>query len=334
MQSNETTPLSKPTGLAEPNGILARSRLIELGIPAVIAVMCVFFALKDPSFFTVSNFQSISLQISVLAIIAIGQTLALLMGGMDLSVGSVVGISGMVAALTAAPLGVPTAMLLGVLTGAMVGALNGVIIARLRAPAFIATLGMLSVARGATYVISDGRPITDVPASYGRLAAGSVGPVPTPVVIVAALFIIFQMVLALTPFGRRIYSVGVNSVAARLSGVRVVRVQFLVYVLSGLLAGIGGIVLSSRTVSGQATAGAGFELQVIAAVVLGGVSFFGGRGSLWRAMVGVIFIGLLGNGLNMVNVSPYTQMVIIGLALMAALAVDQLLRGRQRERWQ
>jgi ribose transport system permease protein len=296
--------------------------------------MCVVFASFQPIFLTVSNFQNVTRQISVLIILALGETIVLIAGGLDLSIGSIVGLSGITAALFSGKLGIVPGISIGVIIGATAGATNGILISRFRIPSIITTLGMLSVARGITYIISDGRSITDVPRSYRYLAEAYLGPIPMPVLIAAVLFLIVQVLLAQTSFGRRVYAMGVNRTAAWLSGTPVARIELIVFTISGLLAGIGGVLLSSRTVSGQPTAGSGFELQVITAVVLGGVSLFGGRGKLWRAMIGVLFIGLLGNGLNLLDVSPYTQTMVTGIALIIALASDQSLIGAKRDPWE
>jgi ribose/xylose/arabinose/galactoside ABC-type transport system permease subunit len=308
--------------------------LMQLGLPFLILGIFAIFWIIAPGFVAGSNLQNIGRQIAILGVVSIGQTIVLISGGLDLSVGSIVGISGVITALSSLHLGLIGGFLVGVLTGGAIGLVNGLMVARLRVPAFIATLGMLSIARGATFLITDGTPVVAVAPNLRSVDESFVGPFPLPFVIAFALFVVFQIALARMAFGRRLYATGISPTAARFSGLRIATIRVLAYVFCGLLAGLGGALLASRTGSGQPTAGQGFEFQVFTAVLLGGVSLFGGHGQLWKAMLGVLFIGLLANGMNLAGISPYIQMMAVGGVLIAALAIDQLVASSRRERWQ
>lgn len=288
-----------------------------------LVILSMLFAVISPQFLTTSNMLNILRQISINAIIALGMTFVLLTGGIDLSVGSLVAASGcsMVLVLTQ---GVPLWMgvLIGLGVGVVLGLVNGVLIARAGLPPFIVTLAMLTMARGLAYVYTDGRPtIYDDPA-FSEIGNGYVGPVPVPVVITLVWFMICAILLYRTRFGRHVYAIGGNREAARFSGIKIPRVITLVYIISGFSAALSGVILASRMSSGQPIAGQGFELDAIAAIVLGGTSLAGGKGKLSGTLIGALVIGVLNNGLNLVQVSFYYQLIIKGLVIVSAVYID------------
>jgi ribose transport system permease protein len=252
-------------------------------------------------------------------------------GGIDLSVGSVLALSSAVFAIAFAQshLPLPLAILVGLIAGVAAGVVNGLLITLGRLPPFIATLAMLSVARGLVLVVTDGRPISGFPPEFRVITEGKLlFDVPLSLGLTLALFVLGALVLRNTIFGRATYAVGGNEEVARLSGVRVVRTKLGVYALSGLLAAVGGLVLTSRLNSAQPVAGSGLELDVIAAVVIGGASLSGGEGGAFRTLLGALVIGVLRNGLNLVNVSSFWQQVAVGAVIAAAVMTDTLRRHR------
>ncbi|HYG56747.1 MAG TPA: ribose ABC transporter permease, partial [Symbiobacteriaceae bacterium] len=256
--------------------------------------------------------------------IASGMTLVILTGGIDLSVGPVLALSSAVMAGLAAggthPL---VAVLAGLAVGAALGAANGTVITRGGVAPFVATLGTMTIARGLTLVYTDGRPITGLPDALTALGTGYVGPIPAPVVVMAAVVLVTYLVLTHTPFGRFIYAVGSNEEAARFAGISVPRTKTLAYMLTGIAAALAGLVLTGRLNSAQPTAGAGFELDAIAAVVLGGTSLAGGQGGILGTVVGALIIGTLDNGLNLLNVSSFYQQVAKGAVILIAVLLDR-----------
>jgi ribose transport system permease protein len=283
----------------------------------------------SPAFRTVGNAVNIFQQISVLAILALGATAVIITGGIDLSVGSIMALSAITAAWFAATLELPFgfAIVLGLAAGAAAGAVNGLLITKGKLPPFIATLAMLSVARGLTLVISDGRPISGFPSWFRLLVTYRLfGVVPLSVLLVVALYLLGSAYLRLRPSGRALYAIGGNQEVARLSGLRVEREKLKVYTAAGLLAGVGGLVLAARLNSAQPTAGGGVELDVIAAVVIGGASLAGGAGTVAGTLTGALIIGVLRNGLNLLDVSSFWQQVVIGAVIAAAVMVDTLRR--------
>jgi ribose transport system permease protein len=312
-------------------GVLLRSRrLRELGIPAATIVMIAAWSFASPVFFRASNFENVSRQASVLSILAMGTTFVLVNGGIDFSIGATVAASGTVAAMTFQQ---TSSMLLAVLAaiciGAIVGSINGAIVVKLHISSFIATLGMLSVVRGAIMQITGGSPISALPEGFEKIGTGNFGPIPVPVIVVAILFILSRTVLESMHIGRNIRTVGSNARAAYLAGINTLWIRFLSFVLNGILAGLAGLLLASRVHSGQPTAAFGIELQAIAAAVLGGVSIYGGKGKLHGAVFGVLFLSFLTNGLNLLGVSTFIQETVIGAALIGAVWVDVVLVRRR-----
>lgn len=293
-----------------------------LGNAIFIALLleCVILAMSTDTFLTSVNLANVVRQNAFTAILAAGMTFVILTGGIDLSVGSVVGLSGMVcASVLAGGASVPAGVAAGLAVGAAAGMLNGGAVTTLRIPAFVVTLATMLIVRGGAYKMTDARTISGLPASFGALSGGVAA-----ASLMIAIFVAAWLLLMWTPFGRHVYAVGGNAQAAWLSGVRVTRVQFAVYTLSGLAAGIAGVLVASRLNAGYPRAGEFYELDAIAAVVVGGTSLFGGRGSIWGTLAGAFFIGVLNNGLNLFRVSPYDQLIVKGIVLLAAASLDRL----------
>lgn len=292
-------------------------------MPLIFVVLCVVLAFSSPYFLTTRNLMDILRQTSINGILAVGMTYVILTKGIDLSVGSILAFAGICSGLIAAQgHGMFVVLSAGLLAGAALGAVNGIVVARMNVPPFVATLGMLSVARGLTYIVSDGSPVADLPDAYLALGAGSLGPITMPILIFAAVAVLFWVVLKYTTYGRYIYAVGGNEKSARTSGIGVRKVIFSVYVVSGLLAGLAGMVLSARTTSALPQAGLSYELDAIAAVVIGGTSLSGGTGSVMGTLFGALLIGVINNGLNLLGVSSYYQQVAKGLIIVLAVLLD------------
>jgi ribose transport system permease protein len=307
-----------------------------------LAALLVAMTLLSDKFATPDNALNVMRQISVNLCISVGMTLVILTGGIDLSVGSVLAFSGALAAglmkggvsLGGADVFVGFTFLGGVLAalaaGAGLGWFNGWMITRFRVPPFVATLAMLTIARGLTMLYTGGFPITGLGASFAFLGSGRLAGVPTPVWVAAAVIAAFAFVAKKTRTGRYIYAIGGNERAALLSGIRVQRVKVAVYVLAGALSAVAGLLVAARLDSAQPNAGAGYELDAIAAVVIGGTSLSGGKGSIFGTVVGAMIIGVLNNGLVLLDVSPFWQQVIKGLVILLAVIIDKLsARGRK-----
>lgn len=297
----------------------------KYGIYFAFVVLAGVLAATSPPFRTLSNIENILQQISVNGIMAIGMTLVIVTAGIDLSVGSVLALSAVVATSFAHPgehaFVVPVA--LGILTGLLCGIVNGVLIAKKRLAPFIVTLGMMTVARGLALVYTSGRPVINLSDSYDEIGGGSIGPIPFPALIFFGVVLLGVFILHFTRFGRYVYAVGGNELAAKVSGVNTDRVLIGVYALAGALAGVAGIILSSRIMSGPPATGQGSELDAIAAVVIGGTSLSGGIGSIANTIVGVLIIGVMNNGLDLLNVPSYWQQVVKGLIIVLAVLLDR-----------
>lgn len=295
------------------------------GIVLVLGSLLLFFGLSSPAFFTVSNLFNVARQVSIMGIVAVGMTFVMVTGGIDLSVGSVVAISGVLGAKLMVEGGWPpaAAVLCVLIVGAVLGLVNGMVIVKLDIPPLIATLGLMTIARGFAFIMTGGLPVYRLPEGFQFLGQGYLWAVPVPVVFMLAVFVLGGIVLNFTFPGRYFYAIGGNEEAARLSGVDVERYKLLVYSLLGFLTSLAGVILLSRINSGQPTAGSGFELDVVTAVVLGGVSISGGEGKLGGVLAGVLIIGVLSNGLIILNVGEYYQSVIKGLVLLGAVGFDR-----------
>ncbi|MEE8563966.1 MAG: ribose ABC transporter permease [Atribacterota bacterium] len=281
------------------------------------------FSVLSDRFFTISNMLIVMRQTSIVAFLAVGMSFVILGAGIDLSVGSVLAFSGAVGAGVMQNGGIFFGILAGLALGTALGIFNGMVITKLKIPAFIATLAMMAIARGGTLVYTDGRPITGLPSSFAFLGRGYIGNVPFPIILMLIIFILAYIVLKLTRFGRYVYATGGNINAARASGIKVDNVIISTFAISGFLSGLTGMVLASRLNSAQPTAGVGYELDAIAAVVLGGTNLFGGEGELWGTLVGAFIMGILNNGLNMLNVSSFYQQVVKGIVILIAVTVAQ-----------
>jgi ribose transport system permease protein len=306
-----------------------------------LALMVLALSLLSDHFLTADNGWNILRQISVNLCLSIGMTLVILSGGIDLSVGAILALAGAVAAgLLKNGIGIPAldvalkfttmgAILAGLLVGGGLGWANGFAITRFQLPPFVATLGMLSIARGLTMLWTGGFPLTGLGDDFGRLGTGAFLGMPMPVWIMLALTAVFVVVTKRTRFGRHLYAVGGNERAARLTGLNVGRIKIAVYTLAGALAGVAGLIVTARLDSAQPNAGLGYELDSIAAVVIGGTSLSGGRGSVAGTVLGCLIIGVLNNGLFLLNVSPFWQQVVKGLVILLAVALDKMnSRGR------
>jgi ribose transport system permease protein len=314
---------------------LHNSRLARFQSLLALSAMVVALSLSTDSFLTVDNGLNVLRQISINLCLSIGMTMIVISGGIDLSVGSVLALSGAIAAgllkngITISSWNVMLqftvegAIAAAVATGLVLGWFNGLMITRFRLPPFIATLGMLSIARGLTMLWTGGFPITNLGERFGFLGTGYWLGIPMPVWISAALVAVFYVVMQGTAFGRYLYAIGDNERAARLCGVNVERTKWLAYILGGGLAGVAGLLMAARLDSATPNAGFSYELDSIAAVVIGGTSLSGGRGSLLGTVLGCLIIGVLNNGLVLLEVSPFWQQVIKGLVILVAVAVDR-----------
>jgi ribose/xylose/arabinose/galactoside ABC-type transport system permease subunit len=296
-----------------------RHWLSRYAIVVALVVECLILAVATDTFFTPVNLSNVLRQNAFTAILAAGMTFVILTAGIDLSVGSVVALSGVLCAdllVRGTPL--PIAVCAGLLVGLVTGTVNGAAVTLLRVPAFIATLATMLIVRGLAYKYTDARTISGLPVSFAVLSNGAV-----TASAVVVIFVLSWFALTRTPFGRHVYAVGGNESAAWLSGVPVARVRLAVYAVCGLAAGLAGVLVASRLNAGYPRAGEYYELDAIAAVVVGGTSLFGGSGSVWSALAGAFFIGILNNGLNLYRVSPYEQLVVKGVVLLAAASLDR-----------
>ncbi|MGI4747772.1 MAG: ABC transporter permease [Janthinobacterium lividum] len=311
-----------------------------------LVILVIVFSITSTAFFTVGNALTVALQVTSIAILGIGATCVIITGGIDLSVGSILALSGVVAALAVKNGGFPVwlGMLAGIVVGTLCGFINGVAVTRLRLPPFIATLGMMMVARGVALQITGARAVSGLGQDFGVLGNGAlfrierIGDdgfpdvtfpgIPYPVVLMIVLAVVVSLMLTRTVLGRHIYSVGSNAEAARLSGVNVTRVTLFTYMLSGTMAGLTGCILMSRLVTGQPNEGIMYELDAIASAVIGGTSLIGGVGTISGTAIGAFVIGIMRNGLNMNGVSAFTQQIIIGLVILVTVWIDQLRNRR------
>ncbi|RPF26242.1 ABC transporter permease [Georgenia muralis] len=320
---------------ATPQAKLRRKLPSSTGPFAALVVLFAFLALMSPSFMTWSNIFNIGQQVAILAVIAIGGTAVIILGGIDLSVGAVLGLAGAVVGYLHVVEGVNiwVAALAALATGLVAGVLNGLMVVYGRLPAFIATLAMMSVARGLALVVLDGKPLSGYPDEFRNLATYYIGGwLPSSLLIAVILFLVAAAYFRWKPSGRGLFALGANYEVARLSGLPVKRMTLGVYAVAGLLAGLGGVLMTARLSSAQPTAGTGIELDVIAAVVIGGASLAGGYGSIAGTAIGVLIIGVLRNGLNLMNVSSFWQQVVIGLVIAGAVLIENLRQRREAAR--
>jgi len=297
----------------------------NLGILTGLVVLCVVIAVLNPNFLTTNNLLNVLRQTSTNLYLALAMTMVIILGGIDLSVGSVMALSGVVTAMLIALFGAPLllAVAAGLLVGTLFGALNGYVAATTVIPPFIITLATLNIGRGAAYVLTDGQPVRVMSDAFNFIGSGYIGGVlPTPVLYSIIFVILCYLIMNKTKMGRYIYAVGGNPEAARFSGINIRRVKFFAYTFSGFMAGFAGIVLASRMFSGQPTAGVAAELDAIAAVVLGGTSMTGGYGRIGGTVIGALIIGVLSNGLNLIGVSSFWQYIVKGIVILIAVYAD------------
>ncbi|MFN8456499.1 MAG: ABC transporter permease [Anaerolineae bacterium] len=291
-------------------------------------ILFLIFSILTDKFLTPNNLREIALQSSINAIIAIGMTLVIIIAGIDLSVGSVVGLTGMLTA-SLLPTNLGLGMVVGLLLGVVCGLANGLLIAKLRLPAFIVTLGALSIYRGAALIYTNGQPIYGIDKTFRAIFAGKVAEIPTPVLLALIVAAVIYLVMRYTTLGEQIVAVGGNEEAARLSGINVDRVKITVYAISGLLSTLAGYVLIGRIGAAEPIGGTGYELDAIGAAVIGGASLLGGEGSVVGTLIGAVMLGGLRNGLTLLNVQSYWQFVATGAVVILAVVADHVTRRRR-----
>lgn len=299
-------------------------------LPIIFIALIVTLSVLSPYFLTTRNLIQVLHQVSILGIVTVGMTYVIISGGFDLSMGSIVALSGCLAAVVMLKLPVVVGILVGLAAGALIGLVNGYLVAYRSVSPFIATLGTSVIGRGLALGVTGGGAIHGLPASFQALGSGMLGGVPVPVILLALISLLAWVVLRFHPFGVILYAVGGNSTAAHLSGIRVNRVIMFTYTVCGLLAAVAGVILSSRVRAGEPTVAVAMELFAVAAVVLGGARLGGGSGWIGWSLLGVLFIGFLENGLNLLNVPYYWQQVLVGIVFIVATAVtiDSVRRRR------
>lgn len=307
--------------------LTAKTALFEKLIPFVgLILLVVIISVLNPAFLDLSNLLNLLRQVSINGLIAFGMTFVILTGGIDLSVGSILALSSaFIALMITSGIDPIIAIIIGVLAGAVLGMLNGLFVAKGNMAPFIVTLATMTIFRGITLVITDGNPITNLGDNYlfQLFGKGYLLAIPVPAVTMTIVFIVLFIILHKTTFGRHTYAIGGNEVAAKISGIKVNRVKVLIYGISGFMAALAGAILTSRLNSAQPTAGTAYELDAIAAVVLGGTSLTGGKGRIVGTLIGVLIIGVLNNGLNLLGVSAFYQQVVKGVVILIAVLIDR-----------
>ncbi len=311
-------------------------RMKDLGILLVLVVLIIAFSILSPNFLDPSNIFNITRQIATLGIVAVGFSFVLITGGIDLSVGYQISVNVVVTGMLMSQLGVPwyLAVILSLVLGVLIGTINGLIVTFTGVAPLIVTLSMMMILNGISYLVSKGLPVFGFPREFSFLGQGAVAGIPVSLLVLIVVWAIGLFVLNKTPLGRYFYAIGNNVEAARLSGVPTRATLITVYALCGLFTAIGAILLLSRLNSAQSATGAGFEFSVLTACVLGGISVMGGRGSLFGAFVGVLIVGVLDNGLVLLNVSEYVQLVIKGVILLTAVIYDATSKNSKGRRKQ
>ena len=290
----------------------------------ILLVICVFATILSPSFLSVTNLFNVFKQITVAGIVGCGMTFVILTGGIDLSVGSILGLSGVLASGVLASTGnTAAAVAVSLVVGVACGAVNGFFVSVCGIPPFISTLGMMTLLRGVILVYTKGSPIPIKSDAYKFFGKGSISGIPVPVIILIIVFLLAHYILTQTSYGRSVYAVGGNREAARLSGIRVKTSEFLVYTLNGLMCGMAGLILTARLGSAQSTSGTGIEMDAIAAVILGGTSLSGGVGFVLPTVVGAMIMGIIDNILTLMNVNPHATNIVKGAVILIAVLVDK-----------
>lgn len=316
--------MNKQSTIKNTNPVLTMLKS-NVGIIIVMLIIMIGLTFLTPNFMTFNNVISVLRQISNNVYLALGMTLVIILGGIDLSVGSIVAMSGTITVglMVNNNMPIPAAILIGLVLGALVGFVNGGIVAMFNVPAFIVTLATMNIAKGIAYIYTGGQSTRITDDAFAMLGTGYLfGIIPLPVVYMIILVVVFIILLGKTKFGTYVYALGGNRESARLSGVPIKKIEVLVFTISGLLAAFAGIVLASRMYSGQPTAGDGYEMDAIAACVLGGVSMSGGVGRISGTVFGAIVIGVISNGLNLMGVSSFWQLVVKGIIILAAIILD------------
>ncbi|MFS4465236.1 ABC transporter permease subunit [Staphylococcus haemolyticus] len=307
--------------------LTAKTSFMEKIIPFIgLILLIIVVSILNPSFLDLSNLLNLLRQISINGLIAFGMTFIILTGGIDLSVGSILALSSaFIALMITSGVDPIIALIIGVLIGFVLGAVNGLLVTKGNMAPFIATLATMTIFRGLTLVITDGNPITNLGDSYlfQLFGKGYFIGIPVPAVTMIIVFVILLIILQKTTFGRHTYAIGGNEVAAKISGIKVNKIKILIYGISGLVSALAGGILTSRLNSAQPTAGTSYELDAIAAVVLGGTSLTGGKGRIVGTLIGVLIIGVLNNGLNLLGVSSFYQQVVKGVVILIAVLIDR-----------
>jgi len=303
----------------------------NMGILIGLVVLCIIISIVNPAFLSSNNLMNVLRQTSTNLYLALAMTMIIILGGIDLSVGSIMAVTGVVTTMSIAVLEMPVvvAVGLGVIVGMLFGAVNGYVAATTIIPPFIITLATMNIARGAAYVLTDGQPVRVMSDSFNFIGSGYIGGfLPTPVLYLIIFLLICYLIMNKTKLGRYIYAVGGNPEAAKFSGINIKKVKFFAYTFSGFMAAVAGIVLASRMFSGQPTAGNAAELDAIAAVVLGGTSMSGGIGKIGGTVIGALIIGVLSNGLNLMGVSSFWQYIVKGIVILVAVYADVIKRRK------
>jgi putative xylitol transport system permease protein len=331
-QESAGVPSTNPAAATpSPRGVKVAEFAKRYGIILAFLLLCIALSLASPYFLSVNNLLNVLRQTSINGILAIGMTFVILTRGIDLSVGAVMACAAMVAASFAAgseasPVYVP--IMMGLLVGLGLGMVNGLFVARFAIPPFVMTLGMLSMARGLTYIYNDGMPISNLSPAFSFIGQGVLFGIPMPVILFLSIFLVCWGVLKLTTYGRYVYAVGGNPKAAKTSGIRTRLVLFSVYAISGLMAGLVGLMVAARTSAALPQAGVAYELDAIAAVVIGGTSLAGGVGTIVGTVFGALIIGVMNNGLDLLGVSSFYQQLIKGAIIVLAVMLDRSRLGR------
>lgn len=304
----------------------------EAGLYIALVILVVFLAIASPAFLKPDNLINIIRQVSIVGIIAIGGFIVILTGGMDISVGTVAALTGIVVAKLSIHMQVPMplAIAAGMCVGLLAGLLNGTLSTYLKLPSFIVTLGTMQVCQGLGYVITQATPISNFPPEFVELGRGHLGAIPWPVIILAGLYIFMSFFMKYSKFGTYCYALGGNKESARISGIRVNRIQVTVYILGGLFSSLGGLIVAARTNAGSAQVGSTYLFDVFTACVLGGTALSGGIGRLPGVIVGCVFVGILNNGLVQLNVDSFYQMVVQGVVLIIAVVLQSLMTREKR----
>lgn len=302
---------------------IGNDMLKRYGMVLILILMVIGMTVAKPVFIRSANLINIFRQVSVIGTLAFGVTLIIITGGIDLSSGSVVALVGVIAATWATPGdNVIVAVVIGLLVGAACGLFNGVVLSTTGIPPFIVTLGMMTAARGAALLFTDGRPVSDISDGFLFLGSGNIGIIPVPVLIFLLMGLLTHIILRKSKFGKTIYALGGNEQAAKVCGINVKKVLIIVYAYAGIMSAVGGIILTARVSSGNPTAGLSYELDAIASAVIGGTSLNGGVGFISGTIIGALIIGVLNNGLTLIGVSPYWQQIIKAIIIVGAVILD------------